>query len=276
MKKLLLEYANIFAYTITGLVFGCAFFLLFINFYHMQELSETVDVSQYNDNNKASIESKVQTIKDNIGVYSQSTYRGNLSIYGLNNVQARLQNCIDIIESEEMMKYLELDEIGINDSYNFVVDYKNNILNDCLVMQVVSMLNTDTVQSLTNYNVISPLVESNVNIIIKNNVVIGGLIDAKEYSSLAVYDNCNFIGDTKILVSSNCEVIIRENTTSGSGLDIKCHPGYRIYIGKDCMFSQDIHLISGPGHSTFDLKSKKKLYLPDELTIKQKSIYIGP
>ena len=163
MKKLLLEYANTFAYTITGLVFGCAFFLLFINFYHMQELSETVDVSLYNDNNKASIESKVQTIKDNIGVYSQSTYRGNLSIYGFNNVQARLQNCIDIIESEEMMKYLELDEVGIKDSYNFVVDYKNNILNDCLVMQVVSMLNTDTVQSLTNYNIISPLVESNVN-----------------------------------------------------------------------------------------------------------------
>ena len=73
MKKLLLEYANTFAYTITGLVFGCAFFLLFINFYHMQELSETVDVSQYNDNNKASIESKVQTIKDNIRVYRQST-----------------------------------------------------------------------------------------------------------------------------------------------------------------------------------------------------------
>ena len=163
MKKLLLEYANIFAYTITGLVFGCAFFLLFINFYHMQELNETVDVSLYNDNNKSSIESKVQTIKDNIGVYSQSTYRGNLSIYGLNNVQARLQNCIAIIESDDMMKYFELDEIGIKDSYNFVVDYKNNILNDCLVMQVVSMLNTDTVQSLTNYNVISPLVEGNVN-----------------------------------------------------------------------------------------------------------------
>lgn len=125
------------------------------------------------------------------------------------------------------------------------------------------------------FNTLKIVVESNVNIIIKNNVVIGGLIDAKEYSSLAVYDNCNFIGDTKILVSSNCEVIIRENTTSGSGLDIKCHPGYRIYIGKDCMFSQDIHLISGPGHSTFDLKSKKKLYLPDELSIKQKSIYIG-
>ena len=99
----------------------------------------------------------------NINVYNQSTYTGSLNIYGLNTAQAKLQSCLDIIESDTMMHYLELDEIGINDSYNFVVDYKNNILNDCLVMQVVSMLNTDTVQSLTNYNVISPLVESNVN-----------------------------------------------------------------------------------------------------------------
>ena len=162
MKKLLLEYANTFAYTITGLVFGCAFFLLFINFYHMQELSETVDVSQYNDNNKASIESKVQTIKDNIGVYSQSTYRGNISIYGLNNVQSRLQSCVEIIESEEMMKYLELDEIDINDSYNFVIDYKNYILNDCLVMQVVSMFNNNTVEILPNYNLIFPFAQVNI------------------------------------------------------------------------------------------------------------------
>ncbi len=162
MKKLLLEYVNVFAYTITGLIFGCAFFLLFINFYHMQELAETVDVSTYNDTNKAAIESKVETIKNNINVYNQSSYRGSLSVYGLNNVQAKLQNCVDIIESEKMMKYLELDEIGIKDSYNFVVDYKNNILNDCLVMQVVSMFNTDTVESLTNYNIISPLVKVNV------------------------------------------------------------------------------------------------------------------
>lgn len=163
MKKLLLEYANIFAYTITGLVFGCAFFLLFINFYHMQELSEIVDVSSYNDTNKASIENKVQTIKNNIAVYNQSSYSGSLSIYGLNNVQARLENCVEIIESEDMMKYFELDEIGIKDSYNFVVDYRNNILNDCLVMQIVSMFNTDTVESLPNYSVIFPFVEVNVN-----------------------------------------------------------------------------------------------------------------
>ena len=154
----------------------------------MQELAETVDVSAYNDSNKASIESKLETIKNNISVYNQSTYRGSLSVYGLNNVQSKLQNCVDIIESEEMMKYLELDEIGIKDSYNFVVDYKNNILNDCLVMQVVSMFNTDTVESLTNYNMISPLVRVNVD----------NLLDSVDYiqNNIENSDHYYFTTDT--------------------------------------------------------------------------------
>lgn len=159
MKKVLLEYANVFAYTITGLVFGLAFFLLFINFYHMQELAETVNVSAYNDTNKASVEEKIETIRNNINVYNQSTYNGSLNIYGLNTVQLKLQDCLEIIESEDMMKYFELDEIGINDSYNFTIDFKNKILNDCLVMQVKSLFNTDTVATLPNFDTIKPYVE---------------------------------------------------------------------------------------------------------------------
>ena len=162
MKKFLLEYANVFAYTITGLVFGLSFFLLFINFYHMQELAETVDVSSYNDTNKATVESKIETIRNNISVYNQSTYTGSLNIYGLNTVQLKLQDCLEILESEDMMKYFELDEIGINDSYNFTLDFKNKILNDCLVMQVKSMFNTDTVAMLPNFNIIKPYVELNL------------------------------------------------------------------------------------------------------------------
>ena len=162
MKKFLLEYAKVFAYTITGLIFGLAFFLLFINFYHMQELAETVDVSSYNDTNKATVESKIETIRNNISVYNQSDYTGSLNIYGLNTVQLKLQDCLEILESEDMMKYFELDEIGIKDSYNFTLDFKNKILNDCLVMQVKSMFNTDTVAMLPNFNVIKPYVELNL------------------------------------------------------------------------------------------------------------------
>ena len=166
MKKMLLEYANMFAYTFTGLIFGLAFFLLFINFYHMQELAQTVDVSAYNETTKASIEQKMETIRNNINVYNQSTYNGALNIYGLNTAQAKLQSCLDIISSDKMMYYLDLDEVSINDSYNFVIDYKNEILNDCLVMQVKSMFNTDTIATLPNFDLVKPYIDLNIDVIL--------------------------------------------------------------------------------------------------------------
>ncbi len=54
------------------------------------------------------------------------------------------------------MKYFELGEVGINDSYNFSLDFKNKILNDCLVMQIKSLFNTDTVATLPNFYIIKP------------------------------------------------------------------------------------------------------------------------
>lgn len=162
MKKILLEYVNVFAYTIIGLIFGLAFFLLFLNFYHMQELDAKVDVISYNENNRVKAEEKIATIKNNINVYNQSNYNGTLNIYGLNTVQIKLQNCLEILESDEMMKYFKLDKIGVKDSYNFSIDFKNRILNDCLVMQIKSIFNTDTVASLPNFSIIRPFVELDI------------------------------------------------------------------------------------------------------------------
>ena len=193
MKKVLLEYANVFAYTITGLVFGLSFFLLFINFYHMQELAETVDVSSYNDTNKATVESKIETIRNNISVYNQSTYTGSLNIYGLNTVQLKLQDCLEILESEDMMKYFELDEIGINDSYNFTLDFKNKILNDCLVMQIKSIFNTDTVAMLPNFNIIKPYVELNLDTLLDStNYVQSNIENSDHYYFSTETNKANF------------------------------------------------------------------------------------
>ena len=193
MKKVFLEYANVFAYTITGLIFGLSFFLLFINFYHMQELAETVDVSSYNDTNKATVESKIETIRNNISVYNQSTYTGSLNIYGLNTVQLKLQDCLEILESEDMMKYFELDEIGIKDSYNFTLDFKNKILNDCLVMQVKSMFNTDTVAMLPNFNIIKPYVDLNLDTLLDStNYVQSNIENSDHYYFSTETNKANF------------------------------------------------------------------------------------
>ena len=96
MKKILLEYASMFAYTITGLIFGFSFFLLFLNFYHMDELADTADVSAYNDTSKVSVENKINMIRNNIAVYDQDSYTGSINIYGLNNAKLRMEACLEI------------------------------------------------------------------------------------------------------------------------------------------------------------------------------------
>ena len=168
MKKILLEYANIIGYTVTGLIFGLSFFLLIINFYHMQELSEIISVETYNNDNRQLIEQKINTIKNNISVYSQNSYTGNLNIYGLNTSQIKIQECVNIVESDEMMNYFSKSNIGIRDVYNFTGDFRNNVLNDCLVMQIKSMFNTDTIATLPNYNIIKPYVDLNVNSLVQS------------------------------------------------------------------------------------------------------------
>lgn len=188
MKKFFIEYANIFGYTIIGLIFGLSFFLLFINFYHMQEISEKFDVSSYNDTNKESIENKIEIIRNNINVYDQSTYRGSLNIYGLNTVKLKLEECLELIESQDMMKYFELDEIGIKDSYNFTIDFKNNILNKSLVLQIKSMIATDTVMTLPNFNIIKSYIDLDIE----------SLLDSVDYiqNNLENADHYYFSTDT--------------------------------------------------------------------------------
>lgn len=203
MKKILLDYASTFAYTITGLIFGLAFFLLFINFYHMQELNTKVDMTAYNQNNKALVEEKLETIRNNINVYNQSTYNGSLNIYGLNTVQIKLQNCLEILESKDMMKYFELGEVGINDSYNFSLDFKNKILNDCLVMQIKSLFNTDTVATLPNFYIIKPYVDLDLDTLLGSTDYIQSNIENSDHYYFSTDNNkTNFFDLTEDSYSS--------------------------------------------------------------------------
>ncbi len=193
MKKILLEYASMFAYTITGLIFGLSFFLLFLNFYHMDELADTVDVSTYNDTSKVSVENKLNMIRNNINVYDQNSYTGSINIYGLNNAKLRMEACLEILESDEMMRYFDLDTIGIQDAYNFTRDFRNIVLNDCVAMQINSMFSTDTVSTLPNFNVIEPYVKLSINNLLNStNYVQNNLENSDHYYFSTNVNKINF------------------------------------------------------------------------------------
>ena len=186
MKKILLEYASMFAYTITGLIFGFSFFLLFLNFYHMDELADTADVSAYNDTSKVSVENKINMIRNNIAVYDQDSYTGSINIYGLNNAKLRMEACLE-------MRYFDLDTIDIQDTYNFTRDFRNIVLNDCVAMQINSMFSTDTVSTLPNFNVIEPYVKLSINNLLNStNYVQNNLENSDHYYFSTNVNKINF------------------------------------------------------------------------------------
>lgn len=198
MKKVLLEYANLIAYTITGLIFGLSFFLIFINFYHMEEINTPADVSAYNATNKQLINDKIATIKNNISVYDQSSYTGSLNIYGLNTAKIKLEECVKALESEDLVKYFDQNTVYVKDVYDFSIDFKNIVLNDCLVMQLKSMFSTDTVATLPNYNIIKPYVDLNIdNLLDSSSYVQSNLENVDHYYFSTDINKANFFDLTE-------------------------------------------------------------------------------
>lgn len=187
MKKILLEYINVFAYAVVGIVFGFSFFLLFINFYHYKEINETINVKEEMENYKQKTEEKLTKIKDNISLYQQNTYNGKNNIYDMNSIQIKLNSCVKSFESEEYKNLVNKENIEIKDVYKLGKFYQNTILNDCVVLQLSSLADESSSYSITSLSTIRPFLKTNINQLLSSN----GYIT----SSLENADNYYFTND---------------------------------------------------------------------------------
>lgn len=187
MKKILLEYINVFAYAVVGIVFGFSFFLLFINFYHYKEINETINVKEEMENYKQKTEEKLTKIKDNISLYQQNTYNGRNNIYDMNSIQIKLNSCVKSFESEEYKNLTNKENIEIKDVYKLGKFYQNTILNDCVVLQLSSLADESSSYSITSLSTIRPFLKTNINQLLSSN----GYIT----SSLENADNYYFTND---------------------------------------------------------------------------------
>lgn len=176
MKKILLEYANMIGYTITGLVFGLSFFLLFINFYHANELAEVVDISATTAMNKENAETKLNKIKENSATYSQNSYQGKENVFDMNGVQIRINSCVAIFENEDSQKFLTKDKITLQDSYQFHLFYQNQILNNCLVMQLNALGTENSSVGISSLQAIRPFVRLNIDNLLSSPSYVGNTI----------------------------------------------------------------------------------------------------
>lgn len=194
MKKLLLEYANLIGYTFTGLIFGLAFALLFINYNHARDIDEIIDVSDNLTATREQVQAKIDTIKANAASYDASTYQGNYVSYDLNNIQLRLNSCVASFESEESQNYLNKTEYSLKDVYDFGEFYQNNILNDCVIMQMNALGSSDSQSiNIPSLSYIRPFINLNIKKLMNSPSYIMSNIENADNYQFSNNDNKNTI-----------------------------------------------------------------------------------
>ncbi len=139
MKKLLGEYSQILGFTLTGLIFGLSFFLLFLNFYHYKEVSYTVVEPNYLNELKSRVDHNISEVKNNASSHDVNYYHGSESGYELLSIQSRLMLCASSFEDEKLKNMLSKDKYSIADIYELEGLYHQKIVNECIVKQLYGL-----------------------------------------------------------------------------------------------------------------------------------------
>ena len=191
MKKLLIEYCNIIAYSITGIVFGFSFFLLFINFYHYKDVNTTYKKQDSDFKINQILKTKLEKINDNANSFNPNVYKGSENIYSLSSIKSRLNICVSKINNDELTKILDKKVIDIKDVYDMQQFYQINIANECLVKQLYEVSTLSDKFQISGLSKVSPFMEDNINNLIKSSDYLQKVI--KNNSSYYFSSNSNKI-----------------------------------------------------------------------------------
>ena len=191
MKKLLIEYCNIIAYSITGIVFGFSFFLLFINFYHYKDVNTTYKKQDSDFKINQILKTKLEKINDNANSFNPNVYKGSENIYSLSSIKSRLSICVSKINNDELTKILDKKVIDIKDVYDMQQFYQINIANECLVKQLYEVSTLSDKFQISGLSNVSPFMEDNINNLIKSSDYLQRVI--KNNSSYYFSSNSNKI-----------------------------------------------------------------------------------
>lgn len=191
MKNLLIEYCNIIAYSITGIVFGFSFFLLFINFYHYKDVNTTYKKQDSDFKINQILKTKLEKINDNANSFNPNVYKGSENIYSLSSIKSRLNICVSKINNDELTKILDKKVIDIKDVYDMQQFYQINIANECLVKQLYEVSTLSDKFQISGLSNVSPFMEDNINNLIKSSDYLQRVI--KNNSSYYFSSNSNKI-----------------------------------------------------------------------------------
>lgn len=137
MRTMFQNYFKTIGMALVGLAFGFAFFYLFLNLYHYQEIRRTTYFDASADASYLQLEETLVRIENNISSIQKS---GNNSGINVVFVETGLKSCVNNFRNEEILALKEKKQLDIVDVYNLYNDYENKILNDCIVTKISSIL----------------------------------------------------------------------------------------------------------------------------------------
>lgn len=196
MKRIIIEYFEIIGYTVLGITFGLCFFLIFINFYHYQDVNHEYVKQNTDFEVENELKNKLMQIKNN-SIVDVNTYHGKEDTYSIMSVSTRLNTCVDRINNEEFDKLIAKKNISMKDLYEIQQFYQTNISNDCLIKQIYELSDSSNSRiNLSTLPLISPFIKDNTNILIKKTDYIQKILKSNsnysftsEASRVDIYDS---------------------------------------------------------------------------------------
>lgn len=194
MKKFLLEYIKIIAYTVIGLVFAYSAFYLLINFYHYKELRSVVSIDVKEQPQYVEINEKIAQVKQNIGQFESNRYKGNVEVHHLLAIQGRMELCTREFQNETFVNLGKKTQLDVRDVDQFRLSYQNEVLSNCIVEQLydLSVTGDEAKYQIPSLTRIAPFVRLDIeNLLNATNYLRADLLNNSSY-----YFTTNHTSDT--------------------------------------------------------------------------------
>lgn len=137
--KIIKEFSYVFAFSITGLIFGFSFFLLFSNIYSYKEVNSSYEVQDTEFTTYKEMKQKLNSIREIANSFDSNNYNGQEDLFSMVQVQSKLNTCVDKIDTSSFDKLLTKNKIYIKDNYEMQQYYQSVISDECLVKQLYDL-----------------------------------------------------------------------------------------------------------------------------------------
>lgn len=137
--KIIKEFSYVFAFSITGLIFGFSFFLLFSNIYSYKEVNSSYEVQDTEFTTYKEMKQKLNSIREIANSFDSNNYKGQEDLLSMVQVQSKLNTCVDKIDTSSFDKLLTKNKIYIKDNYEMQQYYQSVISDECLVKQLYDL-----------------------------------------------------------------------------------------------------------------------------------------